>query len=70
MPAAVLALIQAAATLEPLIASALPAIEKAFNGESLTDADLATLDTSTQALNAKVAALEAAAEGNPPPATA
>lgn len=69
MPAVVIALIQAAATLEPLLASALPSIQKAINGETLTDADLATIDQATQALNAKVAALEAAAE-NPPPAAA
>lgn len=69
MPAAVLALIQAVATLEPLIAGALPVIEKAFGGQDLTDADLATLDQATQALNAKVAALEAAAENPPAAAT-
>lgn len=60
--AALLALIQALVSLEPVAAAALPIAEKALSGGAVTAADIATLDATVTALNTKLAAQVAAFE--------
>lgn len=60
MPAAVLALIQAAAMLLPELAQVVPIIENMVKGGTPSDADIATLESVTTALNAQVSSAETA----------
>lgn len=58
--ALILAVLQSAAVLLPILAQAIPIIEKALSGGEVTEADLATLDSVAQALNQAVQAKVAA----------
>lgn len=59
--ATVLAILQACVALEPLLADVIPVIEKMLAGQTVTEADVATLDATETAINAKLAAQVAAA---------
>jgi hypothetical protein len=56
MSAALIAALELAAQLEPLIAGLIPLIQKEFSGVQFTDADLDALGVTKAALDAKVAA--------------
>jgi hypothetical protein len=50
--AEILALLQVAQTLYPILAAAVPVIEKALQGQPLTDEDAVTVATARKALEA------------------
>ena len=58
---AILAIIQAAAALLPELAQIVPIVEAAIAGQTLTDAQLETLASTRQAIEAKVLAQAAPA---------
>ena len=68
MPAALLALIQVAATLLPELAQVVPIVENMVNGGTPSDADIATLEAVTATLNAQASAAETAAGATGPTA--
>ena len=55
--AAILAIIEAAAQIVPALAEAAPIIRTALTGGAVSNADLATLEATAEALNAQAAAL-------------
>ena len=65
MPAIILALLQAAATLLPEIADAMPSIEAVINGTA-SATDLTALETLTATLNEQAAQAESAAGATGP----
>lgn len=61
--AAIIEALQLAAQLEPTIASLVPLVEQALNGQQFNDTDLANLKAAADAIDAAVAAKVAAQTG-------